>query len=75
MSLEDNIYKNMIIMQPSYTVDNWITLITQAKIDNQPNYKHNYDELSRNNNAIFSYAIKTNAPMHSIHNNANSKHF
>lgn len=48
----------MIIMQPSYTVDDWITLITQAKIDNQPNYKHNCDELNHNNNAIFSYPIE-----------------
>lgn len=58
MALEDNIYKNMIIMQPSYTVDEWITLITQARIDNQPNYKHNCDKLSDNNNATFSYAIE-----------------
>ena len=58
MALEDNIYKNMIIMQPSYTVDDWITLITQARIDNQPNYKYNCDKLSCNNNAIFSYAIE-----------------
>lgn len=48
----------MIIMQPSYTVDDWITLITQARIDNQPNYKYNCDKLSCNNNAIFSYAIE-----------------
>lgn len=75
MSLEDNIYKNMIIMQPSYTVDDWIILITQAQIDNQPNYIHNCDKLSRNNNAIFFMLYKTNAPMHLIHNNANSKHF
>ena len=58
MSLKYNIYKNMIIMQPSHTVDDWITLITQAQIDNRPNYKHNCDELNHNNNAIFSYPIE-----------------
>jgi len=58
MGLEDNIYINMIIMQPNYTTDDWVTLITQARIDNQPNYKHNCGKLSSNNNAIFSYAIE-----------------